>query len=792
MEQNYFHSRMAEMGVGSSEKFPKTIAVHNPEAEFPMPSDMELEIFTGDKEGNIDILFTDIYGNLIPYLKYGTGKTASTNAKERHYSIKRIANPIQDESGKSNKYKFPTSDNTSLVEKAQATYPFFAPLLLQRFINKEKIKTLTLTEGAFKAYVACGYDIPCVGLTSITHHSMRDKTIYADVCALIETCCVENIIILWDADCVDISEKDIVNEKPLTDRPLGFYTAVKTIRERLLQKFPKLHVHFAHPYREMYGTKGLDDMLIAAQNANKTAQIASELIGLQERPMYFYLVDITKSAAAVHAYLGLKEVDIFWNRHSQKIGNIEWKYFGDVYRYSEVSESLTLIAPAWANYLHAVGDDFFEERIIPGARNNRTELLARKKSTLSLLYGDDFFKYIRDRYCHGFCCVPDHFNYQKIIEMNSSKFFNKYFPFRWEAQKGEIKHIMILFKHIFGEHDVTHAVTKKKYKGYELGLDYLQILLTNPKQPLPILCQFSPENKTGKSTLTNLIAKIFGDNAILLGNADMQSEFNAPLAGKLVAICEETLLERRKDSEKVKAISTLPQITINPKGQGQYTIDFFTKFIFNSNNRRMIYVNQHDERYWIIQVNRIKERIDYFDDKIEAEIPAFIHFLKERTLATENEDRMHFHLSLIRTQAFQEAVRVNEPTEASNMRIALQEMFLQDGAISHIEMPLKNIQLEFFKPSDGGQWIQEILKDYLGVELETSRENRRGGYTRWEYVETLEGKEMSPKLVKTRGRHYIFPREKFVSEGDKSFSENPQAEKERVEFDAVLEGKTPF
>jgi hypothetical protein len=101
------------------------------------------------------------------------------------------------------------------------------------------------------------------------------------------------------------------------------------------------------------------------------------------------------------------------------------------------------------------------------------------------------------------------------------------------------------------------------------------------------------------------------DNCIFVGNSDLQSDFNEIYADKLLVICEETSLERHKDAERIKNMSTAKEMTINPKGQKQYTIDFFAKFQFYSNKRRMVYVTRHDDRYWILKIKSIpKSQLD--------------------------------------------------------------------------------------------------------------------------------------------------------------------------------------
>jgi len=61
----------------------------------------------------------------------------------------------------------------------------------------------------------------------------------------------------------------------------------------------------------------------------------------------------------------------------------------------------------------------------------------------------------------------------------------------------------------------------------ELGLDYLQILFTQPTQMLLILLLVSNERNTGKTTFLSFLKMIFGKNATFNTNEDFRSQFNA-------------------------------------------------------------------------------------------------------------------------------------------------------------------------------------------------------------------------------------------------------------------------
>jgi competence transcription factor ComK len=312
----------------------------------------------------------------------------------------------------------------------------------------------------------------------------------------------------------------------------------------------------------------------------------------------------------------------------------------------------------------------------------------------------------------------------------------------------------------------------------------VQQLYLNPTQQLPVLILYSQENQTGKSTFGLLMQMIFGDNLVPIGNSDLQSDFNSTYSSKLLAVCEETLLERKKEAERIKAISTSPRILVNPKGQAQYQIDFFCKFIFTSNNPRMIYVTRHDTRFWILEVKELKTKVPKFEHVMASEIPAFLHHLQQRKPAAANEGRMYFHDSLLKTSAFEDTVRINEPTAATDLRERITDLFLQDKNLEQIEIPLCDIRQRFFKSGASDAWIREILKDYLRVEQLRDKNTgrlvlKRGTYPIWELDPT--GTELVKKEIVFRNRPYVFWREAFVSD------ESPEdyAEIEKVEAAAA-------
>ncbi|WP_028297041.1 DUF5906 domain-containing protein [Olivibacter sitiensis] len=239
-----------------------------------------------------------------------------------------------------------------------------------------------------------------------------------------------------------------------------------------------------------------------------------------------------------------------------------------------------------------------------------------------------------DKY-NGFCTIPEHLDYRRSYQ----GFYNLYEPVVHEPKEGTYTTILQFITHIFGEQ-------------YELGLDYLQHLYTQPRQRLPVLCLVSSEGNTGKTTFLNLLKSVFGNNMTFNTNADFRSNFNADWVSKLIIAIDEVLLDRREDSEKIKNLSTAKSYKAEAKGKDRFEVEFFGKIILCSNNEEnFMVIGLQETRYWVRKVPTLPSLDPDFLWKLEAEIPAFLDFLLHRKLATKNSSRMWFTPEQIATSA---------------------------------------------------------------------------------------------------------------------------------------------
>lgn len=263
------------------------------------------------------------------------------------------------------------------------------------------------------------------------------------------------------------------------------------------------------------------------------------------------------------------------------------------------------------------------------------ELRAWTRQAILDDFGKDYLKTDVKRY-DAFTNVPINGPDAPDIQPN---LYNLYTPLLHYPTPGEWPVTEGMLRHVFGEQ-------------YELGLDYVQLLLQDPLQMLPILCLVSRENVTGKTTFLNWLRGIFNGNMIVIGNQDIHGRFNSHYAHKLIIAVDESKIDKEASLEKLKALSTQKTINYEGKFQNAYTIPFFGKFILCSNYEdNFINAKDEDVRYWVRKLSIPKELNVNIEDDLETEIPAFLFDIQHRSLSTNKQSRAWFAYADIETEA---------------------------------------------------------------------------------------------------------------------------------------------
>lgn len=792
---SYFESRMQLLGITQEENEVGILQNENGENVCkPMP------VFRKSDRG-IDILVYSLNRTIVNY-------KPENSRWSKDYVLTRLEHPVTRKDGSVQKYNIP---------KGAGTYPFFHPSLIDKFERKEKIHTLFITEGYFKAWKGCKHGLDVVGVSSITHLKEKDSgQLHIDIRRLRDICQVERLVWLTDGDCLDITGKELKDGVDLYRRPKAFYNSCELFKqlnddwdgEKWFFHIDTDSIVAANKDVTRDQVKGLDDLLISFPD--RIQDIISEAKTVAGTPQWFARHNITVGTRKIYGYFRLSNVNEFYLFHKERrpeIEHTEFVFNGTRYKFSDTDMECQIVVPAAAKLYFRVGDTYFKfiEKV---NELGHIELGFEKrlKSTIIDDHGKKFCEHI-PKY-EAFCNTPNHVEYQQVIHNN----FNVYFPFEHEPDPNECTeedcpYIVGFLKHIFGEKliDVPQKNDKPiRTAYYQLALDYIQILYHYPSERLPIICLVSRENETGKSTFGNLLKAIFTNNATTVGNSDLADDFNSFWATKLLIMCDETKIDKQAVVEKVKSLSTARKIGLNSKGVDKKEIPFFGKFMFFTNNEEnFIYASEEDLRYWVIKVPRIKEKNPDLEKLMYDEIPAFLSFLNHRKIVSPKMTRMWFDPAILRTEALKKVIEYSQSTVKKELKHYLRQMFLDFG-VETIEMSLKDIKEMFFRNKEEN-YIERVLKEEMKMlpyhrfkvgdrEFDTEAEAfgfakgslgltsdlealghvkrifkvKRYCYPKHEYKVDMQTRkqERITVLVNSNGRPYIFNRKDFVDENE--------------------------
>ena len=349
-----------------------------------------------------------------------------------------------------------------------------------------------------------------------------------------------------------------------------------------------------------------------------------------------------------------------------------------------------------------IGTSYFKKSLYPLASGDFVEILVIWSPELIRQdHGKNVLSEI-ERY-DGFICIPE--NRPEFFKKRVQDYYNTYHQISKSPADGDLSNTLVFLTHIFGEQ-------------LELGIDYLQLIYLKPTQILPILCLVSKERNTGKSTFLKWLKEIFEYNLTFLTNSDFTSNFNADWSSKLLICIDEVLFKTDELTERIKYLSTTNIHKTEAKGKDKKEAQFFGKFILCSNNETsFIKIDSDEIRFWVIKVNKFQKEDVHFLSKLISEIPAFLHFLTNRKLSTENQSRMWFTPNQIKTKALQRLVRFNSTkleNELANILINTMES-LDIEILEFCFSDLLNILNKFRLKYDAGE-IKKIVREIWKLE----------------------------------------------------------------------------
>lgn len=644
---SYFEDRLKQLHITDKNNVYKTRDAEGRSINF--------HFFTETDKGDISINYISIDGAVEEY--------ETENRKIRRFSRIRLQNPKGDM-----KYKQP---------EGTETLPFVTPEILKTYKKGEKVATLYIVEGEFKAFAMSNFGLPTFGIGGI--HNFKDKkkdNIHPYILEYCRKCQVNNIVLLFDADCLKVEWKE---DKELTTRLKSFYSALNTFNEYL--KPHNITLYFSHIVADSED-KGIDDVLYGGRSDQKL--VISELEGLltgtnERKYILTYLISGT-SPFQIKRIFGLDNAKTFYENNIKVLENKEFIYEGNPY-YADENGKLTV---SWKgqqkNYIR-IGTDYYK-KISEKAPNGQTEInlirWSAKNINEDFSKSKEFLKMIEK--CDTFTNIPenDPEKYQQIVISEKdgiiSRLYNRYSPVTHVPKEGSWRTINKLLHHIFDYKNLAGESL------YDFALDYIQLLYTQPIKHLPILCLVSKERGTGKTTFLNLLRAIFVENMRILDSERLMSKFNVSWAGKLIVSVDESFInmdEKNGAGNKLKMIATNATIPCEGKGMEPTEVPNISKLILCSNDEyNFVKIDMEENRYCIIKVNPIEDSRDpHMFDKMVDEIPAFLYFLKNRQLYYPEKSRLWFEESLFETEALNKIKERTESAAVKHIKDVIKEQF---------------------------------------------------------------------------------------------------------------------
>jgi hypothetical protein len=303
----------------------------------------------------------------------------------------------------------------------------------------------------------------------------------------------------------------------------------------------------------------------------------------------------------------------------------------------------------------------------------------------------------------GFICIPEH--NPKLFKKRIEDYYNTYHQISHIPIEGDTTNSLNFVEYIFGQQK-------------EIGLDYLQLLYSKPTQILPILCLVSNLRNTGKSTFLKWLKNVFEYNMTFLTNSDFTSQFNSDWTDKLIVAVDEVLFKTDELTERIKYLSTTNTHKTEAKGRDKRESNFFGKFILCSNNETsFIKIDKDEIRFWVLKIEQFEKEDVNFLEKLTKEIPAFLNYLSNRKLSTENKSRMWFTPHDIKTSALEKLVRFN----SSKLEIEIANILLnliENLDIEKLDFSFTDLQniLNKFKVKYDAVEIKNIVRDNWKLE----------------------------------------------------------------------------
>jgi hypothetical protein len=644
------------------------------------------------------------------------------------------------------------------------------PAICHKYRKGEKIRTLIVVEGEFKAIAGSVFGLDIMGIGGIHNFKAKERNeMEENLSAVIRKCEVRNVILLFDADCLKAEYRN--ESEDMARRLQSFHAAVMRFHELLIPF--QTEFYFAHiQAKYMLTARGLDDLLATPfirEDKEARSQLKHEFDQLSTGvKKYISIMHVTAASEdRLKKYFLLDSVKEFYEANKEEIQDRLFTYQKSQY-YFDGTKTVNAFTLEARQYLR-IGTAYYKQtwRVNshkdPQFRKPELVLEPWQIGEINRDYNNNkaFVTYIPkyDRFCNH----PDNTSdYKRIVEIEHegivSRSYNMYRKLDQEIKEGEWPNTEKLLRHIF------HSRNTLGESLYEFGLDYIQMCWLKPTQRLPVLCPVSVERNTGKSSFLNFLHLIFKDNMSILDNERFTGKFTSHFVHKLIVALDEGFIPMEKTlmKERIKNFSTGNTVWLEGKGTNAVEVENFIHLIMCSNNEtNFMQIDDGENRFAVFKVPVLEDDDPRIIRKIEEEIPAFLHYISSRKLYyEENRSRFSFAPQVYETEelkAVQERMQDFIPKTVKDylrdLFMASKEEYLYLSAIDLMDGIRRTSDDRVKKPA---------LMSYLKYDLKMKQE----GYKRYTAYALNEINEEGYTTKSKPGYPYRFYRDDYLSPED--------------------------
>ena len=212
--------------------------------------------------------------------------------------------------------------------------------------------------------------------------------------------------------------------------------------------------------------------------------------------------------------------------------------------------------------------------------------------------------------------------FDPTYSVDPKKSLNLFDGFAMKPKQGACEKILALLSYLCGDDVVAEWILK-----------WLAYPLQNPGAKMASAIIMHGDEGSGKNLFfEKCIKSIYGKYAGVIGNQEIESQFNEWASQKLFMVCDEvvTRAEMRQMKGRLKQITANETISINPKNLSQREERNHINFAFLSNETQPLALDKSDRRYLVVWTPP-KQSAEFYQEVAEQMSnggnEAFYHFL---------------------------------------------------------------------------------------------------------------------------------------------------------------------